>query len=490
MGYALKLEFSGNVPEYLLFPCTLSAATDSGTSPPLVRHLGTSEFGVRIMDVSSIATSYAAFGGVLVGFAFAGLSIYVNRSPGSGPDGGAVDVLITRQGDPMHIGLIKVSAVTATGFYAMASLGISTFLYANLSGTGSDEPTGPAGNALLVYGVAFALSVLTLFYFMTLMLFESSLTRPAAKPAFWVGTIAGSIVVLRFLAGSAQDARLALCPSKHPLCYPGAPYTTLGITITLLAAGVIFVGITRTGVLEFRPFSWLLALLVHRPSLPSTGVFLTSVAVATLASLYLNALTGPPPGWFISGSYAIGIILIVLFALATGSVIYPRLHGTRLTGSADIQETPAQVAWWRRIRARQAELNNTAYLEYSCGSRPIAQNGNLIWKVPSMGGELDTRFNIWHDKSPWHLGGRMFLVDSGKHAAPGHGHGVRVTLKTGSGAELREIEHDLIGPGQIRLSDDRKPSISDDLQVAIRRLDSSAGFERERLTADEREHAG
>lgn len=427
------------------------------------------------MDVSSIATAYAAFGGVLVGFAFAGLSVYVTRSPGSGSDDSAVDVLITRQGKPIRIGVIQVSAVAAAGFYAMASLGISTFLYANLSGTRSDAPPGPAETALLVDGVVFALSVLTLFYFMTLMLFESPPTRRAAKPAFWAGTIAGSVVVLRFLGGTAQQARLTLCPSRHPLCYPGAPYTTQGITITLLAAAVVFVVITLTRVLERRPFRWLLAPLAHRPSLPSAGVFLTSVAAATLTSLYLNALTGPPPGWFISAGYAIGITLIVLFALASGSVIYPRLHGTRLTGSSESLEAAASVAWWRRIQARRSELSNTVCLEYSSGSRPTSQNGHLIWKVPPKPGELDTSFKIWHDKRHWHLGGRIFLADSGKHASPGIDHRVQVTLKTSFGVGLRVIgTHVLTGPTQIRLNDDEQPSTSDVLQIAIRRLDASA----------------
>jgi hypothetical protein len=425
------------------------------------------------MDVSSIATAYAAFGSVLVGFAFTGLSIYVTRAPGPGSDDGAVDVLITRQGKPMSIRLIKVSAVAATGFYAMASLGISTFLYANLSGTGSTAPAGMARTALLVYGVAFALSVLTLFYFMTLMLFESPLTRPAAKPAFWAGTIAGSIVVLRFLAGSAQDARQALCPPKHPLCYPGMPYTTTGINITLVAAAVVFVVITLTGVLELRPFGWLLKPLADRPSLPSAAVFLTSVAAATLASLYLNALAGPPPGWFISASYAIGIILIILFALASGSVIYPRLHGTRLTGSAESQETVAHVPWWRQLRAQQAELSDTIYMGYSSGFRPAVKNGHLTWKVPAKCRELDTGFKIWHDGSPWHLTGRMFIVCSDKHAPASNGHRVRAILKTGSGAESRE-KYTLDDATEIELNKNTKPHTGDDLQVTIKRLDSSA----------------
>jgi hypothetical protein len=135
------------------------------------------------------------------------------------------------------------------------------------------------------------------------------------------------------------------------------------------------------------------------------------VAAAGEFSIYLKALTGPPPGWFISASYTIGIALIVLFALASGSVIYPRLHGIRLTGSAESWEAAAHLSWWQRIRVWHAQFNNAVYIEYSSGFRPTAQNGNLMWKVCTKPGELDTRFKVWHDKSRWHLGGQMFLAD-------------------------------------------------------------------------------
>jgi hypothetical protein len=69
----------------------------------------------------------------------------------------------------------------------------------------------------------------------------------------------------------------------------------------------------------------------------------------------------------------------------------------------------------------------------------------------------------------------MLLAGNGKHASPGNDHRVQVTLKTGSGAELHVIEKQVLtGPGQIQLDDNEQPSTSDVLQVAIRRLDSSA----------------
>lgn len=66
------------------------------------------------------------------------------------------------------------------------------------------------------------------------MLVERPLTKRAAEPAFWAGAIASSLVVLRFLAGSAQDARMTRCRYEHP-CHLGGGSTTWGITVILAA---------------------------------------------------------------------------------------------------------------------------------------------------------------------------------------------------------------------------------------------------------------
>jgi hypothetical protein len=433
------------------------------------------------MDVTSIASAYAAFGGVLAGFAFAGLSFYVTRPPEPDPGSGKVDVLITRGGKPVLISLIPVSAVAAAGFYAMASLGVSTFLYANLAGEGSNAPAGQAVTALLVYGVVLALSVLTLFYFVTLMLFERELTKPAAKPAFWAGTFAGSIVVLRFLAGSARAARLTRCPAGHP-CHPGLLYTTPGITILLVVAAVVFAVITLTRVLEWGPIKRLLTPFAHRPAFPSASVFVTAVAVATLASLYININaqnnTYVPPGWLIVMVYAMSVALIILFALGSGAVIYPRIHSIRLTRLAAPADayTPRHTPWWERARAASTEMNNMVYLQYATGTRPIAGRRQLIWKVrPATEGEPDklaTRFRARHGESPWRLGGQLFLV-AGTTNIPNARARVQVTLIIGSGADRQQVEKNVAAGAAPVPLDGTEPSTCDLLQVAVRRLDSS-----------------
>jgi len=83
------------------------------------------------------------------------LFLYVTRlHAADDDDGDAIDVLVSRRREALRFG-----------------------------GKGGDKP-GPAQAALLVEGVVFALSVLTLFYFMTLMLFEESFTGlPQSRPS-------------------------------------------------------------------------------------------------------------------------------------------------------------------------------------------------------------------------------------------------------------------------------------------------------------------
>jgi hypothetical protein len=437
------------------------------------------------LDLSSIATAYAAFAGVLAGFAFTGLSFYVTRSQKSSPAGNAVDVLVmSKRKKRLAFKAIQASAVAASGFYAMAALGISTFLYADLAGSAYPIPTdstgipssqaGPAEAHLLIYGIVLALSVLTLFYFMTLMLFERSLTRPAAKHAFWAGTIAGSIVVLRFLADSAQDARETTCaqPTRCDLAWL---YSTWGIRITLLAAAAIFLVITLTRALE-KCAGWLLRWLARWPTLPSAGVFTVAVAAAVLASHYLNGLNAAPPSWVIDVGYGSGIALIALFTLASGAVIYPRVNGIRLDVPAESQEA-ARVSRWRKI---WNSTRKRVYLQMSAGFRPETRNRSLIWKVPARPGRgpetrLETTFKVCPGKGSWQLRGEMYVDTGGADPCAGNGQEVRVTLTIGSGSSARPIgEHVLAGGAPYELKCVPQEDASHELRVAVTRVDLSA----------------
>jgi hypothetical protein len=85
----------------------------------------------------------------------------------------------------VYMGLERRSAekliddVAAAIFYAMASLAICAFLYAGISG----DPEGSRRGATLMvwYAVVLSLSVLALFYSLTLMIYERESTRPMPR---------------------------------------------------------------------------------------------------------------------------------------------------------------------------------------------------------------------------------------------------------------------------------------------------------------------
>jgi hypothetical protein len=81
-----------------------------------------------IIDVASAAGSYATYGGLLVGFAFSGLLFYLTDKQPDAPD--------DKRGDPP---LVKKGHVTLTVLFAMASLSMTSFLYANLAGEAVPE---------------------------------------------------------------------------------------------------------------------------------------------------------------------------------------------------------------------------------------------------------------------------------------------------------------------------------------------------------------
>ena len=206
----------------------------------------------------------------------------------------------------------------------MASLGISSFLYSNLvSIVKSSE--GAAVTALLSYGIVFALSVLSLFYAVTLMMLENPLTKKAAEHAYWVTTIAGTAIVLRFLAGSAGDA-VKVRYLLRGVCPPPLPglFSLRGIFCTLMIAALLSVLITME--LQKREPEGKKARRTNLPVAPPLVVFVAAVLVTIVVSPYLNTRNSSyvPSSLMIDASYAISILLIALFAFACGRVVGPR----------------------------------------------------------------------------------------------------------------------------------------------------------------------
>lgn len=269
---------------------------------------------IASVDIAATATAYSTFGGVLAGLAFAGLCVYLSRGR---------DAANTAKDS----GDIEVKHVTAAVFYAMVSLAISAFLYANLAGVAQSDQTAAltdqraAVTALLSYGIVFSLSVLSLFYAVALMTLENPLTKDVARHAYWAVTIAGTVIVLRFLAETARDALIARCGN---ICGAKSILSPWGIGLTLIIAVSLSVFITIV-LLEREP-KGNLGKLKHYPTAAPLVVFIAAVFVTTTQSLYLNTRDQSyrPSLGFIYVSYAASIFLITLFATACGRVVVPR----------------------------------------------------------------------------------------------------------------------------------------------------------------------
>jgi hypothetical protein len=223
------------------------------------------------LNVAATAGAYATFGGVLAGFAFAGLCVYLGRDKSGGDDCRASTSAPGQVGESdgnEKLRPVEVKHVTVAVFYSMASLAISSFLYSTLAGVASSSP-GAAATAFLSYGIVFALSVLSLFYSVTLMMLEHPLTKDAAKHGYWVVTIAGTIIVLRFLAEAARDAFLERCANA---CRSPGILSWPGIVLTLLVAAALAVLIT----MELRDYdpTGKLGKLKHYPTAAPMVVFL------------------------------------------------------------------------------------------------------------------------------------------------------------------------------------------------------------------------
>jgi hypothetical protein len=222
--------------------------------------------------------------------------------------------------------------VAATLFYGMASLAISSFLYASL--TTQVESASKVAAALLLYGVIFGASVLAFFYALTLMTYEHADTRRAAKAAYWVVVIIGPAVVLRFLADAAQGA----WNSGTSIPENWSPPLLGGITIIALLLSIsVLVSLKRI----FEKWTALHGVcnwLCVRPVLPTFVIFIFSAGVALAGMLVTEPIQYVPSAYFIWGSLIGGFFLLAFFALACGCVVGPRTSRlTSRTCATDVQ---------------------------------------------------------------------------------------------------------------------------------------------------------
>jgi hypothetical protein len=327
------------------------------------------------MNLTSIIQANATFGDLLVGFAFAGLCVYIARKPGEekpkpcqkNPPG-SFGKMTERSKSGRETLSIEVRDVTAAVFFAMVSLAMSSFLYSNLVGITQSEPR-VAAMAVLSYGIIFALSVLSLFYGVVLMMLESESTAEVAKTAYWVVTIAGTVIVLRFLADSARDVLLSRC-RPHTACNVPGVLSLWGIGCTLLIAALLSVLIT-VKFQEFpksheRELGGVVGALGRHPAWPPGIVFIAAVLVTTLESLYFNTRSASfmPSDWLIYSSYSASLLLVALFALACGRVVAPRAEITvgRASSSAPAGDHQSKYMEFGRVKIEFGHVKAAMYI--------------------------------------------------------------------------------------------------------------------------------
>lgn len=268
--------------------------------------------GASSAALGSITSSYATLAGVLAGFSLTALAVYLGWRPES--------VCGSQQPE----GDIAGPKVVASLFYAMASLAMCSFLYASVASPMFD--VGRRASAeLLLYGIIFGLSVLALFYSLTLMAYENVRTREAARYAYWVVVIAGPIVILRFLMDAANNTFQAMC---LPRCIVPSWSPPVIAEVVLLGLLLVF----SAAITVLRVLHWwtstqkIVEGLYRHPALPSVIVFVLSTCV-TVGSLLVTAeINFSPSSLYAEVILCAGFALLALFALACGCVVGPRVQ--------------------------------------------------------------------------------------------------------------------------------------------------------------------
>jgi hypothetical protein len=290
-------------------------------------------------DLGVTASTYASFAEIMTGFSFAALAIYLAYESAKGAHSAEAKAGKARYSDrknrrntkendkqenPIRVGKkhpIRRTEVAATLFYGMASLAMSSFLYASLT-TQVGDPQKVAA-VLLLYGVIFGTSVLTFFYSLTLMTYENPDTKGAARAAYLVVVIVGPAVVLRFLADAAQGAWNTGCSGCTPESWPPPLIGGIALLGILLIFSVL---VSQTHILErWRTLYGVCNWLCVRPVLPAMVIFLFTASVAIAAMVVTEPLNYIPSELFIWVSLFVGFVLLALFALACGCVVGPRL---------------------------------------------------------------------------------------------------------------------------------------------------------------------
>jgi hypothetical protein len=240
--------------------------------------------GEPTTDVGALADNYSQLAGVLAGFAFTALVIYLGRE----------------RDEPDPSGLKR--AISVALFSALTSLIIVAVLYTVLAGAA--DKTGPALTGTLVYGLPFGLSVLALIHSVALQALPYRYLHGMTRTAGVIVVVIGPTVVMALLSGGVIDLYRATCRNSCDVGSQFAVSRPLGLGLLLTGILLVVSVVTLLGLPRLVPYrAWM-------PVVPTYMV----LGVSILAVVGAVALTSAAPTWSPS-SGLINALLTVTFAL-------------------------------------------------------------------------------------------------------------------------------------------------------------------------------
>ncbi len=262
---------------------------------------------------------YAAFGMFLAGVAVTCVVIYLGQQRAR--DGNIHKLEAAGQSEVEVKGEYATSGnITASLLYAIAGLVACSFLYGSLSGHGQSEA---ASIVMILNGAVFGLSVLSLFYSLTLMMLQNPATKHAARPAYWIVVSVGPALVMRFQSSASFHGWQIQCDRvKCEWSWWSSPAAIgLGLVLLLLIASVV---IARVEIPEGGRLEQLRDKLAQNVVLaPAIAFWLAAGTI--IASLLVTTTEIMTNAFFNYGVQALAFVVLAGFAIACSCVIGSRL---------------------------------------------------------------------------------------------------------------------------------------------------------------------
>jgi hypothetical protein len=254
------------------------------------------------VNIGNTAGLYSQIAGVLAGFAFTGLLLYLN-----GARGEEASTQETDSGAPYD----TRQDVAVVLFNTLGALIICAILYGELAG--GDPASGIAFSSVLLNGLAFSLAILGMFYATALAATSfAHLTAMVAAARFLVGMI-GPTICMALIASAALDLDVARCtanaksPERVEEICRGAERVTLNSPYGLALLFTILIALISLILLFW--FRRSAAQSRHWIPLVIAWIILAAAIITVGVNVYLTA----QPKDYLLSDVALRVMLIVTF---------------------------------------------------------------------------------------------------------------------------------------------------------------------------------